>query len=222
MPRGIFLIFLAVGVAIAGGSSLYYAMAWSWVLEGRSWPTAQGTIQAVDVEDRNSGSENSHSVYYPRLAYTYRVGNRILNGERIWLTGNQFYNHREDAVAFVGQYAVGQKVPVLYDPQDPEEAALLNEAPPWQILLFTAAGLGWIALSLYFRLRDPVPKRRFGRCRKCGARLPFDEHRPPGGAPCPRCNQPDPLASWGNRKPLILFFVLFFGIWAVGLYLLFG
>src|ERR1700712_1645845 len=84
MPRGIFLIFLAVGVAIAGGSSYYYAMAWSWVQEGRSWPTSPGTIVAIAIEDHAIGENGpSSKSSYPWLTYTYRIGNRTLTGNRI-------------------------------------------------------------------------------------------------------------------------------------------
>jgi hypothetical protein len=238
MPRKIFLIFLAFGVAIAGGSSFYYAWCWSEVQEGRSWPTTIGTILSTDVEDHtNQDSSNGRSttIYYPRLSYAYRVGSRALRGERVWLSGEQFYNHREDAEAFVRNYAIGQSVPVVYDPRDPADAALLIVNPPWQVLLFTAFGLLWIALSLYFRLAGP-PKRRFGRCRSCGAVLPFDEHGSvsgalpaglaaqvpaPGGLPCPRCGRRDPLNSLRNKKGLIAFLVLFVAIWAILLTLMF-
>src|ERR1700710_1963230 len=120
MPRGIFLIFMAFGVAIAGGSSYYYAMAWSWVQEGRSWPTTPGAIVAIATEDHAIGENGPPSrSSYPWLTYTYRVGNRTLTGNRIWLTGNQFFQQREDAEAFLRDYAVGRSVPVLYDPQEP-------------------------------------------------------------------------------------------------------
>lgn len=238
MPRNIFFVFLAIGLAIAGGSAFVYASSWLRAAEGRNWPTARGTIHSIDIEDRVSrDSDGTSHTHYPRITYSYRVGNRTLRGERIWLTGNAFYNDRADAVAFVQDYEIGQSVPVLYDPERPGQAALLAENPPWQILLFTAFGLVWIALSLGFRRsgRGP-PKKRFGICRSCGARLPFEEHRPAsvpvtadlaalgpglGGRACPRCGDRDPLNSLRNKLSLIIFLVAFVGIWAVGLYLVF-
>ena len=239
MPRGIYFIFLAVGLAITGGSSFYYAYCWSQVLDGRSWPSTQGVIRAIGGVEEHVGHDNDgHATYtyYPRLTYSYRVANRELSGDRIWLSGNQFYQHREDAEAFVGNYRIGQPVPVVYAPDAPEEAALLIEDPPWQILLLTAVGLGWIALTMGFRLLDrDTPERRYGRCRKCGKRLPFDEHMPDSGAapagpegaaavpaclPCPRCGQADPLNSWRNKKGALIFLAVFAAIW-VGLFWLF-
>src|ERR1700712_2349102 len=171
MPRSIFLIFLAFGVAIAGGTSYYYAVLWSWVQEGRSWPVTQGTIVAIDVADHGIGDNDHGRTAFPWLTYTYRVRNSALTGNRIWLTGNQFFQRREEAEAFVRNYRVGQPVAVLYDPEDPEDAALFVEDPPWQILIFTAIGLVWMALSLGFRLLAPeAAKRRYGHCCKCGAR----------------------------------------------------
>jgi hypothetical protein len=235
MSRGIFLIFLAFGAAIAGGSSFYYAWCWSEVMDGRTWPSTRGTILSIDVEDHIGHDSNGRSTftYYPRLAYAYRVGPRALTGRRIWLSGNQFYQRRESADAFVRNYAIGQAVPVIYDPENPEGAALLIENPPWQILLFTAAGLAWIAAALGFRLRDPT-KRRFGICRKCGARLPFDAHvsirdqlpaelaaQIPEALPCPRCGQVDPLNSLRNKPGCIVFAIAFVAIWVVLLYAMF-
>jgi len=239
MPRNIFFVFLAFGLALAGGPAFYYVSSWLRVAEGRSWPSAQGRILSIDIEDRTSRDSDGHTsyTYYPRIAYSYRIGNRILRGERIWLTGNDFYNDRADAVAFVQDYEVGQPVPVVYDPQHPGQAALLVESPPWQILLFVAGGLAWIALSIGFRRSGRArPKQRFGICRSCGARLPFEQHAStlspvpagiaapgagPGGLPCPRCGERDPLNSLRNKPGLIIFAVAFVGIWAIGLYLMF-
>lgn len=239
MPRNIFFVFMAFGLVFAGGPAFYYVSSWLRVAEGRGWPATQGTILSVDVEDRTSRDSDGHTSYthYPRIAYAYRVGNRMLRGERIWLTGNDFYNDRADAVAFVQDYEVGQTVPVVYDPRHPGQAALLVENPPWQILLFIAFGLLWIALSIGFRRSGQgPPKQRFGICRSCGARLPFAQHVStrglvpadlaaldprPDGLPCPRCGQRDPLNSLRNKPGLIVFAVAFVGIWAVGLYLMF-
>jgi hypothetical protein len=230
MPRNIFLIFMAFGVAIAGGSSFYYAWCWSHVMEGRTWPVAEGLINRIDIDDHVSEGEHSNTTYHPRLAYTYRVAGRTLYGSRIWLTGNDFYNHREDAEEFVGHYAVGQAVSVSYDPQDPGEAALLVENPPWQILLLTGFGLLWICLSLTFRLLDvgggQVVQKDYGKCRKCGARLPVDEYMPPGTVtpadraaagvkPCPECGQHDPLAARRINLGCLLFGIFFGGMWVI-------
>lgn len=132
MPRNIFFVFVAFGLAIAGGSAFYYVSSWLRAAEGRAWPTAEATIRSIDVEDHVSRDSDGSttSTYYPRIAYSYRVGNRTLQGERIWLTGNAFYNDRADAIAFVQDYQVGQRVPVLYDPEHPGQSALLAENPP--------------------------------------------------------------------------------------------
>jgi hypothetical protein len=239
MPRNIFFIFLAFGLVFTGGPAFYYVSSWLRVMEGRGWPTTQAVIQSVAVEDRTSRDSDGRTsyTYYPRIAYSYRVGDRMLRGERIRLTGNAFYNDRDDAVAFVQDYQVGRSVPVVYDPRHPGQSALLVESPPWQILLFVGFGLLWIALSVSFRMsgRGP-PKQRLGTCRACGARLPFADHGSirgqvpanfaamlPGadGRPCPRCGERDPLNSMRNKPGLIIFIIMFVGIWAVGLYLMF-
>lgn len=238
MPRNIFFLFVAIGLAIAGGSAFYYVSSWLRVAEGRSWPTTEATIRSIGVEDHVSRDSDGDSAYtyYPRIAYSYRVGNRTLQGERIWLTGNAFYNDRADAVAFVQDYEVGQRVPVVYDPEHPGQAALLVENPPWQILLFTAFGLIWIGIATSFRLEGRRPRQRMAKCRACGAPLPFETHGPAlalapgeraihpsgfGPRPCPRCGEREPIRATTNKVGLILFLILFFGIWAVGLYLMF-
>lgn len=230
MPRNVFLIFMAFGVAIAGGSSFYYAWCWSQVMEGRTWPIAQGVINRIDIDEHTGQDSHSNTTYYPRLAYTYRVAGRTLYGSRIWLSGSDFYNHREDAEAFVRHYAIGQTVSVSYDPQDPGEAALLVENPPWQILLLTGFGLLWMCLSLSFRLFESgdgdVAEKSYGKCRKCGAHLPFDDYMPPGTVtsadraaagvkPCPQCGQHDPLGARRINPGCLLFGIFFGGMWVI-------
>jgi hypothetical protein len=240
MPRNIFFIFLAVGIAIAAGSGFYYASNWMRASEARHWPTTRATIEASSVENHVNTDTNGRITYtyYPRIAYTYRVAGRLLHGERIWLTGNDFYNDRAGAVAFVQDYQVGQSVPVIYDPAHPGQPALVVENPPWEVLLATAFGLGWIGLSVWFRRQGSRPmKRRLGVCRSCGARLPFAEFGPtptlapvgltaaPQAGPahgCPRCGTPNPLNSVRNRSGVIIFLLAIALIWAAGLYLMFA
>jgi len=228
MPRNIFFVFMAVGIIFAVGPTFYYVSSWLRAAEGRGWPSTQGTILSVDVEDRTSRDSDGHTSYthYPRIAYAYRVGNRALRGERIWLTGNDFYNDRDDAVAFVQDYQVGQTVPVLYDPQRPGQSTLLVENPPWQILLFTAFGLLWIAISMSFRFSGRSASRpRFGTCRSCGTQIPLQQPATAGsvsGYPiCPRCGERNPIKARRYQPGMIVFIIAFAGIWAIGLYLMF-
>jgi hypothetical protein len=253
MPRHIFLIFVGVGLAIAGASLWFYVSGWLDVAEARRWPITEGTVRALGVEDRVSrdSEDRMTSTFHPRILYSYRVGGRTFGGERIWLVGNDFYNDRGDAVAFVARYAVGQRVPVHYDAELPGRSALILSAPPWWLLLFTLFGLFWIAAAVWFRrMGDPSrPKsRRVGRCRGCGARLAFADHlqlvasevvtrRLPAGAahagssthqnfeyrhtPCPSCGEAEPLKSLRNAPELVVFLLVFAAIWAGGLYLVF-
>ena len=241
MPRNIFFLFLAVGLVIAGGPTIYYVSAWLRAAEGRGWPTVEGRILSVGVEERVSRSSDGDRTvtHYPRIVYAYRVGDRELRGKRVWLTGNQFYNDRYDAAEFARGYRVGQRVPVSVDPARPEDAALLIENPPWQILLFSAVGIGWIWLSVWFRRYGPGgTHERKGTCRSCKVRLPVGEfarretapasdfhaigrRRQTGGSICPRCGVGNPLNSMRNRPELIIFLVMFFGIWAALIYFIF-
>ena len=241
MPLKIFFVFLAVGLVIAGGPSIYYVWAWLDAAEGRAWPTVEARIISLDVEQRtsrSSGSSGSRSsvTYYPKISYAYRIGNRELRGDRVWLTGAQFYNDGDDAEAFVQEYRVGQTVPLSVDPANPGHTALLIENPPWQILPFIAVGLLWIWLSVYFRRFGPGGTGiRLATCRNCKVRLPRSDFsrstmsmrnfraakRGTGSHVCPRCGSTNPLSSLRMKPEMVIFVVAFFGIWAVGLYLLF-
>jgi hypothetical protein len=253
MPRGVFFLFMAVGLACAGGSLFYYGWALSRVFEARDWPQAVGTIRSSSVEDRySSDSDGGTSVtHYPRIAYTYRVGGRELVSERVWLTGNDFFNDRADAVAFVQDYPPGIQVPIHYDPARPSMATLVLNFPPWQIFFLTVFGLTWIWAGIYFRFFTGTSRRakpRTGKCRGCGARLAFSEHMQVDQMrtvtepyfdddgrsrtrnridvqyrhrPCPKCGDPEPLKSLRNNPGMILFLVMFFGIVGTCLYFLF-
>ena len=90
-------------------------------------------------------------------------------------------------------------------------------------------------------------KRRYGKCRSCGARLLRSDHvqldrietveernwdrsgplhRTRSDAhfrhlPCPRCGEAEPLRGLRNNPQMIAFVIVFVGIWAAGLYALF-
>ena len=112
------------------------------LLRTSSWETAEGVILESRVESRT----NRGTIYHPIIRYRYQAEGRAFEGNRIG-----FYDPSNGKVLkvapIVKRYPRGSKIPVFYDPEEPEEATL--ELPGARLplgLLLAAAAL--VALGL--------------------------------------------------------------------------
>jgi hypothetical protein len=127
------------------------------------WPTASGTITTSAVveeriEDKRSDNESSTGVtqqtqrftlrYRVDLRFVYRVGQRDYVGTT-WAWGwTPIYGRRELAEKVTGQYAVGQKVSVHYDPAQPGNAVLEPSNPQGALAPLVFGGVFAVAGAL--------------------------------------------------------------------------
>jgi hypothetical protein len=127
-----------------------------------TWPVVTGTITAAYVKARkvtsaNIGRNLSTMKYHePVIGYTYEVNGRRFKGTQLRIGGRQLEQERAIAETLVAPYAVGQAVPVHYDPAKPEESILDLAMPrwstPWLYLSILSGGLGVLGWMLrYFR-----------------------------------------------------------------------
>ncbi|HEX9011089.1 MAG TPA: DUF3592 domain-containing protein [Holophagaceae bacterium] len=103
-----------------------------------SWPRAEGTILRAEAV---SGVGTRSSVHY-RVRYSYTVGHQAFASDRLTFVFDR-------ATFQLPRYAVGQQVPVYYDPAAPSAAVLVKGIQPYPVVitlfgvLFIA--IGWVA-----------------------------------------------------------------------------
>ena len=132
-------IISVIGAVVAGAIALVGTIALKTMRaarESRNWPVAAGAVLSGDVQEMTErDSDGDTSVYYvPRLRYTYEVGGRCFESDRI-----RFGNIRESqkgAREILEHYAVGQPVQVRYDPANPSQATLETAAGGVGLLVF--------------------------------------------------------------------------------------
>ena len=133
----------AIGTAAIGigFSACVYGIARG--LRSLAWPTVIGEVTDSDVEFfRGRGSV----LYTPRIRYSYQVGGRAYDGNRV-VFGYPDYHTRRGADSVIAAYPVGGTVRVHYDPSDPGSAVL---RPGVGIRTWIAAGFMGALLLLVF------------------------------------------------------------------------
>lgn len=114
------------GLVILSGLGLWWH---AWKLHQESeriplWPSVEGQILASKVDtfsDRDGTIE--HRRYQARVSYSYWVKKVNFRGQRVGLDSVST-SDSADAERIVRRFPVGTKVPVYYDPTDPNQAVL--------------------------------------------------------------------------------------------------
>jgi hypothetical protein len=132
-------------------------MAWGGVVlvrnqlrgaEVRGWPRAQGRITMSQVDTLHATEVGNAGDFYPHLRYDYIVNGRTYHGETLYLDEHRSFGSANVAARELVFLEVGAEAEVLYNPQNPQEAALIVDKPTWRyffVFLFGAllAWLGW-------------------------------------------------------------------------------
>lgn len=84
----------------------------------KRWPTSAGTVTASALEQL----PDSKRRYRAAVRYSYRVGAKEYQSDRIFWGGNE--GRRSHMASVVETYPAGCKVPVHYNPQNPAEAVI--------------------------------------------------------------------------------------------------
>ena len=124
-----------------------------------NWVTADGTVRETSVHPDSQMRD-----FIPRVSYTYVVGGRTFDANRVWLTDDKEWEERAAAEAFLTRYPIGSTVTVHHDPADPQNAALiLTQTSSGKWLAGAAFGLIVLIYSLIGlrrRRRGAAPSRR--------------------------------------------------------------
>jgi len=140
-------LFLLLGVAllvVAGRNERKAA-------ESRTWPTAQGRIvESRMIESTSTDSDGMTSTSYkPSIRYTYKVGGKEHEGDRLNRGMNLAYD-LGTARRIIGRYPQEATVDVFYNPSAPAESALETKAQGGTIMRtigVVMAGIGVLCLG---------------------------------------------------------------------------
>ncbi len=149
-----FWVLILVGMIAFNMVALAILKGW----DSKSWPSTNGTIVSSRVKTVTTRSTSTSKTpgkkrtrYFPEIHYKYQVDGKEFTGNRFAFG---FSNRtKETSKNIVARYPAGAKVPVHYDPDDPEESVLepgvytLN----WFGILF---GLGAIGFAYLVRSAD--------------------------------------------------------------------
>lgn len=109
------MIFVAIVVVVG----IVIAMVWFNLQKkkaAQSWPSAQGTITASDIQRSRDSDGNTDE--QARVSYSYSVNGKAYQGNRIgfFSIGSASQLHQK--------YPVGKVVEVFHDPADPSKSVL--------------------------------------------------------------------------------------------------
>ena len=109
-------------------------------LRAREWPTTPGTVRSSRLVERSSGRSTVEVV---EVRYEYRVGERRLASNRVWVSNRASAAEKADALA---RFPVGTAVEVHVDPSEPSQAVLV---PGWTdgMLVVGLRGMALLALA---------------------------------------------------------------------------
>jgi hypothetical protein len=149
------LIFVGIGLLVAVGTGAWYWHDRQRSADAADWPQAQGTVLSSRVESRYSQSSSSSGrssrssyTYLPAVEYSYAVGGREYRSAKVNLGAEESYGDPSWAEEFVAAHPPGGTVAVRYNPEDPADAALIVDGPPWWMLLFPLMGLVFIGIGV--------------------------------------------------------------------------
>ena len=151
-------------VMLLGGVAL---MAWGAVVlvrnqlrgaEVHGWPRAQGRITLSQVDTLHATEVGNAGDFYPHVRYDYVVNGRTFHGETLYLDEHRSFGSANVAARELVFLEVGAQAEVLYNPRNPQEAALIVDKPTWRyFFIFLFGGLlTWLS----WQLRKIKPRPR--------------------------------------------------------------
>lgn len=114
----------------------------------RHWECTEGDILSASLEHRRGmhAEVGTHSpgTFVPVIAYEFTVMGRVYRGSRIAPTGDVSTSMRESMERKIAPYQPGERVPVYYDPSDPNRCSLTLQPDGLGLtMIMLVAGLLW-------------------------------------------------------------------------------
>ena len=132
------VIMLAAGIALFAKNYMRSA-------ETRNWPRAQARVTESRVDTLQAQQVGNAGDFLPHVRYDYVVQGRTLHGDTLWLDERRSFGSANVAARELVFLEPGAEVEVIYNPQDPHEAALMVDKPTWRWLFLALLGalLSW-------------------------------------------------------------------------------
>jgi hypothetical protein len=124
--------------------------------EVHDWPRVQGRITLSRVDTLHATEVGNAGDFYPHLRYDYVVNGRTFHGETLYLDEHRSFGSANVAARELVFLETGNDVEIMYNPQNPQEAALIVDKPTWRyFFIFLFGGLlTWLS----WRLRKIQPR----------------------------------------------------------------
>ncbi|HEY7385698.1 MAG TPA: DUF3592 domain-containing protein [Beijerinckiaceae bacterium] len=119
-----------------------------------SWSSTTGKVIALSIAERERRTnDGAYTVYQPKIEYTYEVAGTAYAGQRLGFANSE-RTTMSAAQKLTAGYAVGQPVPVFYDPADPQSATLSTSTSGTRVseifgAVLAVAGLAGTLFGLY-------------------------------------------------------------------------
>lgn len=117
-------VFVVASLAIADMPDFILGMA------AKDWPTTSGTIKERKIEPYKMGTATG---FKNSVSYVYKVGTRVIIGERIKFQPKILYDGLETA-EFEKSFPVGKKFTVYYNPDNHDQSCLQTGASSARLL----------------------------------------------------------------------------------------
>lgn len=156
---------LLLGMALLAGGGWLFAKNEIRSAETRNWPRAQARITESRVDTLHRQEVGNAGDFMPHVRYDYVVRGRTFHGDTLWLDEHRSFGSANVAARELAFLEAGTETEVLYNPQDPQEAAVMIDKPTWRYFFLALLGgllvwLGWQMRKLQPRpqpMRQPQP-----------------------------------------------------------------
>jgi hypothetical protein len=119
-------------VMFAGG---IFGIVWSLrsrkkASQSTGWPAGVGAVTQAQIRENRSTDEDGFTTttYTPKIQYQFNIGGAYYTGDRITFGFDKTYNRRKKAQEALAAYPLHGQVRVFYNPQNPNEAVLVQKA----------------------------------------------------------------------------------------------
>jgi hypothetical protein len=144
------IVMLLVGMAMVIGGGVLFAKNYARTVATRNWPRAQARVTESRVDTLHRQEVGNTGDFMPHVRYDYVVQGRTFHGDTLWLDEHRSFGSANVAARELVFLEVGAQVEVLYNPQDPREAALMVDKPTWRFFFLALLGA---LLTFAFRPR---------------------------------------------------------------------
>lgn len=135
-PTRVAAIRFALRSLTAGFFVLAAGLLLSQHLQTLRWPSTLGMVDRVvivptsDPDDSRSPGEQ----FRPHVVYSYEVDGVTYTSEQVGVF-NWIYRNRQRAAAYLDQFGIAARarVPVYYNPDNPEDAILIRDLPWYRV-----------------------------------------------------------------------------------------